>query len=86
MTKKKYIFDTSVFLTDSHAINHYQDGDIVIPFKVLEEVDKHKKRHDGVGSNARNIIRILDELREIGSLKSGVELPNGSTVYVKSPE
>jgi len=86
MTKKKYIFDTSVFLTDSYAINHYQDGDIVIPFKVLEEVDKHKKRHDGVGSNARNIIRILDELREIGSLRDGVKLANGSMVHVKSPE
>ena len=86
MTKKKYIFDTSVFLTDSYAINHYQDGDVVIPFKVLEEVDKHKKRHDGVGSNARNIIRILDELREVGSLRDGVKLPNGSTVYVRSPD
>ena len=25
--------------------------------KVLEEIDKHKKRQDAVGTNARNIIR-----------------------------
>ena len=49
MQKKSYVFDTSVFLTDAYAMNHYQDGNIIIPFKVLEEIDRHKKRQDGVG-------------------------------------
>ena len=84
MQKKSYVFDTSVFLTDARAMTHYQDGNIVIPFKVLEEIDRHKKRQDGVGSNARHIIRILDELREEGSLKDGIPLENGCSICVKN--
>ena len=38
----------------------------MVPLKVLDEIDKHKKRQDGVGLNARNTIRILDSLREKG--------------------
>ena len=61
MAKKTYVLDTSVYLTDSNCINSFGNNDIVIPLKVLEEIDKHKKRQDSVGLNARNIIRNLDE-------------------------
>ena len=84
MSKKSYIFDTSVFLSDAQSVKHYKDGNIVIPFKVLEEIDNHKKRQDGVGSNARNIIRILDELRAEGALREGVQLNEGPFLYVKN--
>jgi predicted ribonuclease YlaK len=41
--------------------------------KVFEEIDKHKKRQDAVGAQARKIIRIWDELRSRqGSLDKGV--------------
>jgi PhoH-like ATPase len=86
MQKKSYVFDTSVFLTDAYAMNHYQDGNVIIPFKVLEEIDRHKNRQDGVGANARHIIRILDELREKGSLRDGIPLESGCTIYVKNLE
>ena len=69
MAKKNYILDTSVYLTDADAIYAYGNNDIIIPLKVLEEIDKHKKRQDGVGTNARRIIRTLDELRSKGNLK-----------------
>ena len=59
-----YVVDTSVFLTDANSIYSYGKNDIIIPLKVLEEIDNHKKRQDTVGTNARKIIRILDELRE----------------------
>ncbi len=74
MTKKIFVIDTSVYLTDFSSLKAFEDNDIVIPYKVLEEIDKHKKRQDSVGSNARNIIRSLDELREIGSLHKGVSM------------
>lgn len=84
MTKKTYVLDTSVYLTDANSIFTYQNNDVVIPLKVLEEVDQHKKRQDGVGSNARKIIRILDSLREKGSLYEGIRLRKGlGTVFVK---
>ena len=45
MAKKKiYVIDTSVYLTDASSIYSFGNHDIVIPLKVLEEIDKHKKR------------------------------------------
>jgi len=84
MAKKKYVLDTSVYLTDANSIISYGNNDIIIPFKVLEEIDNHKKRQDSVGLNARQTIRILDALREKGSLYKGVRLGKGrGIVYVK---
>jgi PhoH-like ATPase len=77
MAKKIYVLDTNVYLTDSNSILSYGNNDIIIPLKVLEEIDKHKKRQDGVGLNARNFIRFLDDLRTKGSLKDGVRIAKG---------
>jgi PhoH-like ATPase len=75
--KKNYLLDTSVYLTDADSIFKFNNHDLFIPLKVLEEIDKHKKRQDSVGVNARKIIRFLDELREKGSLQKGVRLRKG---------
>ena len=75
--KKIYVIDTSVLLTNAASIYSYGNNDLVIPFKVLEEIDKHKKRQDGVGAQSRKIIRILDELRSKGSLFKGVRIRKG---------
>ena len=85
MAKKIYILDTCVYLTDADSINAYGNNDIVIPLKVLEEIDKHKKRQDGVGANARKIIRVLDELRSKGSLRKGVRLGRGKGIARACP-
>ncbi len=77
MAKKTYVLDTSVYLTDSNCINSFLNNDIVIPLKVLEEIDKHKKRQDSVGSQARATIRKLDQLRDKGSLSKGVRIDKG---------
>tara|TARA_R100001594_G_scaffold51224_2_gene84582 strand:+ start:871 stop:2205 length:1335 start_codon:yes stop_codon:yes gene_type:complete len=80
MAKKNYLLDTSVYLTDADAIFRFENHDIFIPLKVLEEIDKHKKRQDSVGSNARRIIRILDDLRASGDLQKGVRLGKGKGI------
>ena len=85
MAKKTYVLDTNVYLTDANAIKAFGTDDIVIPLKVLEEVDKHKKRQDGVGANARRIIRMLDELRGKGSLKKGVRISRGKSIVRATP-
>ena len=77
MAKKNYVLDTSVYLTDADALYKFGNHDIFIPLKVLEEIDKHKKRQDSVGINARKIIRTLDELRAKGNLQKGVRLGKG---------
>ena len=78
--KKNILLDTSVCLTDSESIYKFENNDIFLPLKVLEEIDKHKKRQDSVGINARKIIRSLDELRTKGNLQKGVRLGKGKGV------
>ena len=80
MAKKNYVLDTSVYLTDAAAIYKFDNHDIFVPLKVLEEIDKHKKRQDAVGINARQIIRTLDELRERGNLNRGVRIGKGKGI------
>jgi PhoH-like ATPase len=75
--KKIYVLDTSVYLTNADAIYAFKNHDIYVPLKVFEEIDKHKKRQDLVGAQARKIIRIWDELRAKGSLKKGVRIRQG---------
>ncbi len=84
MAKKIYVIDTSVCLTDAGSITSFGNNDIVLPLKVLEEIDNHKKRQDSVGVNARETIRKLDGLREKGSLYKGIRLAKGKgLIYVK---
>ncbi len=77
MAKKNYIIDTSVFLSDADALFAFENNDIFIPLKVLEEVDKHKKRQDSVGFHARKVIKHFDGLRTRGSLHKGIRPKKG---------
>lgn len=76
-TKKIYVLDTNVFLSDFNCLFSFGKNDVVIPHKVLQEIDKHKKRPDSVGVNARRSIRILDELRAKGNFSSGIRIRKG---------
>jgi len=75
--KKIYILDTSVYLTNADCIYAFKNNDIQVPLKVFEEIDKHKKRQDAVGAQARKIIRIWDDLRTAGTLDKGVRIRKG---------
>ncbi len=50
---------------------------------VIEEVDRFKKDMNETGRNARMVSRILDAMREKGSLASGVSMPGGGTLRVE---
>ena len=78
--KKVYVLDTSVCLTDADCITSFENNDIVVPLKVLEEIDHNKKRQDGAGINARKTIRMLDSYREKGSLHKGVRIAKGKGI------
>jgi PhoH-like ATPase len=87
MAKKIYVLDTSAYLTDYRVIYSYGNNDIIIPLIVLEELDNCKKRPNGVGANARSIIRILDELREKGNFQKGIRIRKGSGIcFTKAPD
>jgi len=81
--KKTFVIDTNVLLHDPHAIFSFEDNDIIIPIVVIEELDKFKKGIDEIGRNARQVSRILDELRHKGKLSQGVELDGGGSLCVE---
>jgi len=80
--RKNFILDTSVLVYHEDSIHAFPNHNVIIPMEVLEEVDNLKARHDAVGNAARYINRFLDNLRDIGSLKEGVTLENGETIFI----
>lgn len=80
---KFFILDTNVLLHDPQALFKFEDNTIIIPITVIEEIDRFKKDMNETGRNARSISRILDMLREKGSLASGVTLPGGGVLRVE---
>jgi len=88
MAKKNLIIDTNVFLSDSECFEKFENNDLFVPIKVLEELDKHKTRQDSVGFHARQAIKRFDALRVSGSLSKGVKLGKGlgTLRFVKAEE
>lgn len=71
-TPKHFVLDTNILLHNPDALFVFQDNHIVLPFKVIEELDKKKRSDDDLGRNARACIRHLDKLRAMGKLTQGV--------------
>ena len=79
---KTFVIDTNVFIHRPDAILSFRDNEIVIPLWVLEELDNLKKSREERGRNARETIRMLDEISRHGDLKEGVKMENGSILKV----
>lgn len=72
---KTYILDTNVLLSDSNALFSFQENNIILPFIVIEELDRHKDRQDEVGRNARETARKLSVItKNGGNLSQGISL------------
>jgi PhoH-like ATPase len=61
-TTKIFILDTNVVLHDHTCIYQFEDNDIVLPIVVLEELDKFKRGNDLINYQAREFVRLLDEI------------------------
>ena len=84
--KKNYVLDANVLLHDPHAIFKFEDNDLIIPIFAIEEIDQFKREGSERGRNARQIARLLDELREQGgSLSKGVKLKSDGILRVAVP-
>ncbi len=83
--RKRYILDTNVLLHDPNALYQFQDNDVVIPLKVIEEIDRFKRDQTELGRNARHVSRMLDEIRTKGNLSKGVTMPGGGSLYIAFP-
>ena len=54
----------------------------MLPIYVLEEIDTFKKELSERGRNAREVSRLLDDLREKGSLAHGIATEGGGKIRV----
>ncbi len=83
MKKHKYfVLDTNVLLHNADSLNSFADNSVVLPMTVIEELDGFKRQNDELGRNARHVIRQLDRLRALGTLKDGVVMENGGTLKI----
>jgi PhoH-like ATPase len=82
VAKKIFVLDTNVLIHDPGSLFSFSNNDVVIPFVVLEELDRLKKGRGEIASSARAALRIIDRLSEKGSLISGVEVVTGCLLSI----
>ena len=59
---RTYVIDTSVLLSDPHALRRFAEHDVVLPIVVITELEA-KRHHSELGYFARTALRHLDDLR-----------------------
>ncbi|RZS95126.1 PhoH family protein [Cecembia calidifontis] len=76
--RKIFVLDTSVILYEHNSIMNFAEHDVVIPITVLEELDQFKKGNDTKNFEAREFIRLLDNLAKDKMIHNWTPL-NGKT-------
>jgi len=87
MAKKTFVLDTNILLADPNAIFSFEENEVILPFVVLEELDKHKSNQGEIGLSAREVSRQLHDLLKVAdrqTMKRGISLPNGGKLKVVS--
>ncbi len=81
---KRFILDTNVILDDANFLNQFEEGVVIIPITVIEELDSFKRNMNNLGRNARHFSNLLDEYRDNKgniSKNNGIEIREG--VFLK---
>jgi PhoH-like ATPase len=83
-TRRTFVLDTSVLLSDPGALLRFDGHDVVLPLVVISELEA-KRDHPELGWFARQTLRALDDLRlQHGRLDAPVPVGDaGSTVHVE---
>ena len=63
--KKTYVIDTNILIQAPHAFLCFEENDVVLPLVVVEELDGLKKADGEKGSNARKVVRMLEQYRNV---------------------
>jgi PhoH-like ATPase len=80
--RKTFVLDTNVLIHDPQSLFSFSDNRVVLPMKVIEELDKFKTYKDEKGQSVREVTRKLDQLRKTGKINKGVSLPNGGLLQI----
>jgi len=82
---KVYVVDTSVLVSAPDALQNLTDGNtVIIPFPVLQELDKRRTDSSGVGYIARQTIRFLDQIQANATpdmLRTGIPMHGGRVCF-----
>jgi PhoH-like ATPase len=83
-TRRTYVLDTSVLLSDPGALSRFDEHDVVVPLVVIGELED-KRDHAELGWFARQTLRMLDDLRvQHGRLDAPVPIGDqGGTLHVE---
>ena len=82
--RRTYVLDTSVLLSDPHALLRFDEHEVVLPVVVVSELEG-KRSHPELGYFARQALRLLDDLRvSHGRLDEPIPLnDSGGTLRVE---
>ena len=83
-SRRTYVVDTSVLLSDPHALRRFAEHDVILPIVVITELEA-KRHHAELGYFARTALRYLDDLRlSAGRLDAPLPVNDlGGTVHVE---
>ncbi|MFD5277210.1 PhoH family protein [Pseudarthrobacter sp. NPDC058362] len=78
-----FVIDTSVLLSDPHALLRFAEHEVIVPVVVITELEA--KRHDPeLGFFARKALRLLDDLRvKHGGLNQPIPIGDGGSLMVE---
>ena len=80
---KIFVLDNNILLANAENIYGFDDNYVCITGTTLQELDSKKDHGGEVGYNARECCRLLDELRGVGDLLTGVNLPNQGKLFIE---
>lgn len=82
--QRTFVIDTSVLLSDPHALTKFAEHCVVVPLVVIAELEA-KRHHGELGYFARETLRFLDELRvQNGRLDQAIPVNDqGGTLQVE---
>jgi PhoH-like ATPase len=82
-TRRTFVLDTSVLLSDPRAMFRFAEHEVVLPLVVVTELEG-KRQHPELGYFARTALRLLDDLRvQHGRLDAPLALADGGTLRVE---
>ncbi|MFV0407603.1 MAG: PhoH family protein [Propioniciclava sp.] len=81
---RTYVIDTSVLLSDPHALLYFAEHQVVLPLVVITELEG-KRHHPELGYFARKALRFLDDVRTTyGRLDAPVPVNDaGGVIHVE---
>ena len=82
--KKTFVLDTEVLLLTPYSIFSFDEHNVILADVSVEDLNKAKEFNTERGRNAKEAIRILEDLSRKGSITAGVPLPSGGSFRIHS--